>query len=72
MYACYFINIAGRTGLAQSVCGRLTEWMAGVRFPVVARYFYLHHSVPTASVALLASYRMGTGGYFLRVKEAGA
>jgi hypothetical protein len=46
--------------------GIASGWMAGVRFPVGARYLLLLHSVQTGSGAHLASYLMGNGGDFLR------
>jgi hypothetical protein len=47
-------------------------WTAGVRVLAEVRYFSLLHSVQTGSGALPVSYPMGTGGYFLGVKAAGA
>jgi hypothetical protein len=43
-----------------------------VRFPTGARNFSLHHRVQNGSVAHPASYPMGTRGYFLGFKAAGA
>jgi hypothetical protein len=39
-----------------------------IRFPVGARNFSLHHRVQNGSGVHPASYPMGTGGSFLRIK----
>jgi hypothetical protein len=50
---------------------RATAWMAEARFPAVARYFSLLHSVQTGSGTKAASYPMGPGGYLLGSKQPG-
>jgi hypothetical protein len=50
--------------------GIATGWRAGVRFPVRARDFSLHHIVQTGSGAHPASYPMVTAGSFPRGKVA--
>jgi hypothetical protein len=51
--------------------GIATGWTAGVRFRAGARDFSLLHSVQTCSGVHLASYTMGSGGFFPGAKAAG-
>jgi hypothetical protein len=55
----------------RSVIG-LDDRGSGVRFPAGAGNFSLHHRVQNGSGAHPASYAMGTRGYFLGGKVAGA
>jgi hypothetical protein len=47
-------------------------WVSSFRFPIEAGNFSLHHRVQNGSGAHPATYPMGTRGYFLGVKAAGA
>jgi hypothetical protein len=49
----------------------LDDLMIGVQFPGGAGNFSLRHHFQTGSDAYLASYPMGTGGYFPGDKAAG-
>jgi hypothetical protein len=55
--------------IAQSVWKRAIRWKAKVRVPV-GLSFCLIYSIHTGSGAHPASYPMGTGGSFPRVKAA--
>jgi hypothetical protein len=52
--------------------GMAIRWTTGLRFPTGPRECSLLHSVKTGSGAHLASYPLGTGGYFSGNKTAGA
>jgi hypothetical protein len=58
-------------GIAQCYSAGLRAGWSGVRVPVGAGNFSLHHRVQTGSGAHLASYPMGTRGSFLGFKVAG-
>jgi hypothetical protein len=57
--------------MTQSVKRRTASSMAGVRFSVGAKGFFLLHSVQPGSVTRLASYPMGIGGFSPGVERPG-
>jgi hypothetical protein len=61
-----------QAGIAQRYSANLRAGWSGVRVPVEAGNFPLHHRIQTGSGAHPASYPMGTRGSFLGGKAAGA
>jgi hypothetical protein len=61
-----------RAGIAQSIQRLATGWTIGVRFSAGAGNFSLRQHVQTGSRAHPASYPMGSGGSFPKVKAAEA
>jgi hypothetical protein len=60
-----------RTGIAQWCCSGIRAGCLGVRVPVVAGNFSLHHRVQTCSGSYPASYQMGTRDFSMWIKRPG-
>jgi hypothetical protein len=68
----FYVELVLRSRVSSVVYRWATGWMTGVRVPVEAENFSLHHRVQTSSRIHPASYPMSTGGSFPGGKAAGA
>jgi hypothetical protein len=68
----YFIQKSRDSSVAIALGYGLDDWSSRVRFPAEAENFSLHYRVQNGSEVHLASYVIGTRGYFPGVKAAGA
>jgi hypothetical protein len=70
---CGHISVKAHTSAkSMDYSAELRAGWSGIRVPVGAGNFSLHHRVQTGTGAHPASYPMGTGGSFLDGKVAGA
>jgi hypothetical protein len=70
---CIYVCVKNRDSSVGIALGyRLDDRGSNVRFPAGAGNFSLHHRIQNGSGAHPASYSMGTRGYFLGGKAAGA